>query len=139
MLASTSTRPALRSPLSAAIALSLALAIHELTTNAIKYGALSVEGGSVSVGWAVRREAEKRILSLAWREEGGPPVADAGRKGFGTRLLERVFNVKVSDVRTASIQGKWKRMGRFEGQRSDWKKAVITLAPGHKIELVEGA
>jgi large subunit ribosomal protein L23 len=42
-------------------------------------------------------------------------------------------------VRTTSIQGKWKRMGRFEGQRSDWKKAVITLAPGHKIELVEGA
>jgi large subunit ribosomal protein L23 len=35
--------------------------------------------------------------------------------------------------------GKWKRMGRFEGQRSDWKKAIVTLQPGHKIELVEGA
>ena len=55
------------------------------------------------------------------------------------QAVERVFNVKVADVRTASMQGKWKRMGRFEGQRSDWKKAIVTLAPGHKIELVEGA
>lgn len=55
------------------------------------------------------------------------------------QAVERVFNVKVAGVRTASRQGKWKRMGKFEGQRSDWKKAVVTLAPGHKIELVEGA
>ena len=55
------------------------------------------------------------------------------------QAVERVFNVKVADVRTSSMQGKWKRMGRFEGQRSDWKKAIVTLAPGHKIELVEGA
>jgi len=55
------------------------------------------------------------------------------------QAVERVFNVKVADVRTTSMQGKWKRMGRFEGQRSDWKKAIVTLAPGHKIELVEGA
>ena len=55
------------------------------------------------------------------------------------QAVERVFNVKVADVRTASMQGKWKRMGRFEGKRSDWKKAIVTLAPGHKIELVEGA
>ncbi len=54
------------------------------------------------------------------------------------QAIERVFSVKVTDVRTSSMQGKWKRMGRFEGQRSDWKKAVVTLAPGHKIELVEG-
>ncbi len=53
--------------------------------------------------------------------------------------VERVFNVKVADVRTASRQGKWKRMGKFEGRRADWKKAVVKLAPGHKIELVEGA
>ena len=55
------------------------------------------------------------------------------------QAVERVFNVKVADVRTTSVQGKWKRMGRFEGQRSDWKKAIVTLQPGHKIELVEGA
>ena len=53
--------------------------------------------------------------------------------------VEKIFNVKVSSVRTASRQGKWKRMGRFEGRRRGWKKAVVTLAAGHKIELVEGA
>jgi large subunit ribosomal protein L23 len=53
--------------------------------------------------------------------------------------VEQVFNVKVTDVRTASYEGKMKRMGRHQGRRADWKKAIVTLAPGHKIELVEGA
>jgi large subunit ribosomal protein L23 len=53
--------------------------------------------------------------------------------------VERIFNVKVSDVRTASYAGKLKRMGRHQGRRPDWKKAVVQLAPGHKIDLVEGA
>ena len=53
--------------------------------------------------------------------------------------VEAVSNVKVAAVRTASFQGKLKRMGRHQGRRADWKKAIVTLAPGHKIELVEGA
>ena len=53
--------------------------------------------------------------------------------------VESVFNVKVTSVRTASYEGKLKRMGRHQGRRPDWKKAVVELAPGHKIELVEGA
>jgi large subunit ribosomal protein L23 len=53
--------------------------------------------------------------------------------------VEAVFNVKVADVRTASFEGKLKRMGRHQGRRSDWKKAIVKLQPGHKIELVEGA
>jgi large subunit ribosomal protein L23 len=53
--------------------------------------------------------------------------------------VESVFNVKVTSVRTASFEGKLKRMGRHQGRRSDWKKAIVTLAKGHKIELVEGA
>jgi large subunit ribosomal protein L23 len=53
--------------------------------------------------------------------------------------VETVFNVKVASVRTASFEGKLKRMGRHQGRRSDWKKAIVTLQPGHKIELVEGA
>ncbi|MCL6640417.1 MAG: 50S ribosomal protein L23 [Candidatus Rokubacteria bacterium] len=52
--------------------------------------------------------------------------------------VEKVFNVKVSEVRTAAYQGKLKRMGRHQGRRPDWKKAVVQLAPGHKIDLVEG-
>lgn len=53
--------------------------------------------------------------------------------------VETIFSVKVAQVRTANVRGKLKRMGRFQGRRSSWKKAVVTLAPGHKIELVEGA
>ena len=53
--------------------------------------------------------------------------------------VEKIFNVKVADVRTASFEGKLKRMGRHQGRRPDWKKAIVKLAPGHKIELVEGA
>jgi large subunit ribosomal protein L23 len=54
------------------------------------------------------------------------------------QAVEKVFSVKVASVRTANREGKWKRMGRFEGRRPAWKKAVVTLKPGHKIELVEG-
>ncbi|MBI4638463.1 MAG: 50S ribosomal protein L23 [Candidatus Rokubacteria bacterium] len=53
--------------------------------------------------------------------------------------IETVFNVKVASVRTASFEGKLKRMGRHQGRRPGWKKAIVKLAPGHKIELVEGA
>jgi two-component sensor histidine kinase/GAF domain-containing protein len=66
-------------------ALSLSLALHELATNAAKYGALSVPAGRVAVAWAL----EGRRLRLTWRERGGPPVAPPGRKGFGSRLIER--------------------------------------------------
>ncbi len=66
-------------------------------------------------------------------------VAPDANKVEIRQAVEKVFNVKVADVRTASHEGKWKRMGKFEGRRRSWKKAVVTLQPGHKIELVEGA
>ena len=53
--------------------------------------------------------------------------------------VESVFNVKVTDVRTINYEGKLKRMGRHQGRRASWKKAIVTLAEGSKIELVEGA
>lgn len=54
------------------------------------------------------------------------------------QAVEAIFNVKVSAVRTSTMEGKLKRMGQHQGRRPSWKKAVVTLAPGHKIELVEG-
>ena len=54
------------------------------------------------------------------------------------QAVETIFNVKVRAVRTSVVEGKLKRMGRHQGRRPSWKKAVVTLAPGHKIELVEG-
>ncbi|TGD97220.1 sensor histidine kinase [Methylobacterium nonmethylotrophicum] len=67
------------------IALSIAMALHELATNAVKYGALSVPSGQVALSWNV---AEGR-LSLRWQERGGPPVVPPSRTGFGSRLIER--------------------------------------------------
>lgn len=67
-------------------ALALAMALHELSTNASKYGALSQAGGRVRLAW--RRTGTDR-LTMTWREDGGPPVSPPTHKGFGTRLLER--------------------------------------------------
>ena len=68
-------------------ALTLALVFHELATNAVKYGALSVGGGRVDLSWTFDAGGER--LRLTWAEAGGPPVAPPTRMGFGTRLIER--------------------------------------------------
>jgi two-component sensor histidine kinase len=73
------------------VALSFALALHELTTNAIKYGALSNAKGRVSISWRLVGQKQQRRLELEWREIGGPTVGPVERKGFGTLLLERIF------------------------------------------------
>jgi|BarGraIncu00222A_1022003.scaffolds.fasta_scaffold08635_4 PAS domain S-box-containing protein len=73
------------------LAVSLGMAMHELTTNAAKYGALSVFGGKVDVTWTVVIEATRRSLNIDWVESGGPPVAAPTRQGFGARLLEFVL------------------------------------------------
>ena len=62
---------------------------------------------------------------------------DANKIEVG-RAVEKLFGVKVLDVRVANRQGKWKRMGRFVGQRKAWKKAWVRLAPDQKIEFFEG-
>ncbi|QIQ87936.1 CHASE domain-containing protein [Erythrobacter sp.] len=68
-------------------ALSFGLAIHELGTNAAKYGALSVPGGRVSITW---RLVDERLAEVEWRETGGPPVAPERKRGFGTELIEKI-------------------------------------------------
>lgn len=52
--------------------------------------------------------------------------------------IEEVFKVKVADVNTMNVLGKFRRMGRYMGKRPDYKKAVITLVEGHRIQLFEG-
>ena len=69
--------------LGARAALSFSLVVHELMTNACKYGALCVEGGHVELTWAI----EGNDLIVRWRERGGPPVVVPSRKGFGSRLI----------------------------------------------------
>jgi two-component sensor histidine kinase len=70
-------------------AVSVAMAAHELCTNAVKYGALSNDGGSVAVDWKIVHAESGARLHLEWLEQGGPPVAAPGRRGFGSRLIER--------------------------------------------------
>jgi len=53
------------------------------------------------------------------------------------RAIETIFSVKVDHVRTMQMRGKVKRQGRYQGKRSDWKKAIVTLQPEQKIELFE--
>jgi two-component sensor histidine kinase len=71
-------------------ALALTLALHELFTNALKYGALSNETGKIDVEWN-RNEDDAAPLTLIWRESGGPAVSPPTRRGFGTMLLERTL------------------------------------------------
>jgi len=76
--------PACELPRDACVPLSLAL--HELCTNAAKYGALSVPEGWVALDWRLDGDG---LLTLSWREENGPPVTGPARAGMGTQLLKR--------------------------------------------------
>jgi two-component sensor histidine kinase len=72
-------------------ALALSLAIHELATNALKYGALTVASGHVSITWiSVDQEGEPKFV-FVWRELGGPPASEPAGVGFGSRLISRVL------------------------------------------------
>ena len=82
--------------LSPKCALTLGLAIHELATNAAKYGALATNAGTIDVNWSI--DPRDGSLDIAWNESGGPPVAAPQRSGFGRLLLERAL---VSDLKSA--------------------------------------
>jgi two-component system, chemotaxis family, CheB/CheR fusion protein len=71
--------------------LSLAMAFHELASNAAKYGALSTDAGAISVSWTVSHKSPA-ILHFVWSETGGPPIAEApSQRGFGSTLIERTL------------------------------------------------
>jgi PAS domain S-box-containing protein len=73
-------------------AVSLAMALHELATNAAKYGALSAPNGRVAIGWEVANgQPGGARLKLEWREEGGPEVRPPATRGFGLRMIERAL------------------------------------------------
>ena len=76
-------------------AVPIGMAIHELTTNAAKHGALSTFGGQVDVRWRVEPGEERPILHFVWTEHGGPRVSTPTRQGFGSRLLQRVLATQL--------------------------------------------
>uniref|UniRef100_UPI00261541A8 sensor histidine kinase n=1 Tax=uncultured Jannaschia sp. TaxID=293347 RepID=UPI00261541A8 len=73
------------------------LALHELATNAAKYGALSVPRGRVSLDWRLENpDGDARRLAMTWQEQDGPEITPPERKGFGTRLLEDVVTIELN-------------------------------------------
>jgi len=78
------------------IAAAMGLLLHEMATNAVKYGALSSAKGKVVV---TRAPASTNNADFEWREEGGPPVEPTSREGFGTRLMQQVLRSQGGSVR----------------------------------------
>lgn len=76
-------------------AAALGLVIHELATNAAKYGALSREEGRVTLSWRLAAGEDGDRLALGWRETEGPPVAPPSKKGFGSRLIRHACSVQL--------------------------------------------
>lgn len=70
-------------------AVGLSMVVHELCTNALKYGALSVPGGRVSIAWSIDLDTER--FHLEWKESGGPAVVEPKQKNFGSRFIEQAL------------------------------------------------
>lgn len=85
------TGPAIR--LQPAAAQTLALALHELTINAVEHGCLGQAGGALAVAWRV--EGSEPVLSLAWKETGGSGLAEPRRRGFGTEVLTETLRYEL--------------------------------------------
>lgn len=93
--------------ITAAAAQSLGMALHELTTNAAKHGALSTRKGRLAISWTMQGEGEDARLTLRWEETGGPPVTAPQSRGFGSRVLV--------EMTQAALQGKVTLDHRPEG------------------------
>jgi two-component sensor histidine kinase len=72
-------------------AVALAMAVHELCTNAIKYGALSSPSGRIVITWEQSGAADSQTFHFKWQESGGPPVSKSNKAGFGSRLIKRII------------------------------------------------
>jgi large subunit ribosomal protein L23 len=77
----------------------------------------------------------QKIIRRPWITE----KSTRQKEESGQYAIERVFKVKVLEVRTSNVMGKMKRLGKRYGKRPDWKKAIITLREGDRIDFFEGA
>lgn len=82
--------------LSSRSAIAIAMSLHELVTNATKYGALSNESGHVELSWRIDQIEDEAALELVWQEMNGPRVAQPISKGFGSKMIERVLTSYIS-------------------------------------------
>lgn len=99
----------------------LGMVLHELATNASKYGALSIPEGSVAISWRVQSGEDGAALTLSWTERGGPPVAAPARTGFGSRLVSRMASTALRATIT-----------------QDWRPEGLALALVCPVEAIRG-
>ena len=90
-------------PLTPKHGLGLSMLVHELATNAIKFGSLSAPGGRVRLTWRVEDHAEVSTMVLMWEELGGPPVRPPNRKGFGTDFIRRIASYELGGGATLAF------------------------------------
>jgi len=93
-----------RMDVGAKAALGITLALHELCTNAAKYGALSNDAGTVAIDWSVTGGAADARFHLSWSERGGPPVTPPQRKGFGSRLVAEAVGADLKGQARLSFE-----------------------------------
>jgi len=93
--------------LAADLAVPVGMALHELTANAARHGALSAPGGYVELRWGVDEAGGVRKLHLEWREHGGPPVDEPQHQGCGSTLLQRVLAMQCN----AKVEIRFDRSG----------------------------
>jgi two-component sensor histidine kinase len=100
--------------------LTLAMAFHELATNAAKYGALSVSAGRIEIYWQPVRVADHKrsVLRIDWLEKGGPPVTYPRQRSFGSKIEGSI-----------AAKFRWKSQRRFSGERRGLKGGVWHGAP----------
>ena len=82
----------------------MALAVHELATNAVKFGALSSTEGRIEINWYIDRSGGTPLLILDWIEKGGPPVQAPARRGFGSELLEQTLPFELKARTTLAFE-----------------------------------
>jgi hypothetical protein len=115
------------------VAVPFGMAVHELTTNAAKFGALSRSKGRVEVNWEIRSEGGAETLRLEWIEQDGPPVEEPTYEGLGSKLLKRVLTTQVGARvgNRVSSGGASVRRSRCRWRHSQVQPAPRTDLPAH--------
>jgi PAS domain S-box-containing protein len=127
--------------LTAQASLHLALIVHELGTNARKYGALSSPTGRVAIKWAVESHDDTRLLTLTWHEAGGPQVTAPQKRGFGTTLIEQSLKSHGGLVRmtfaasgvSCEIELPLTPIDELAPTSRDVKEAASAILPGNPV------
>lgn len=111
------------------LALAFVLALHELATNAVKYGALSTDKGRVILNWDVHDGETSDKLWMRWEEIGGPPVSPPTQRGFGSRMIERAL--------AAELGGKAEIEYRPKGVVFSIEAPLPTVDVSHEAPMAE--